>query len=134
MTEQLNWTEGIWNYLDCSHTVAVRLKSLKLNYTLLLTVSLVISLENQSWIRTNSKHKDTKVLLVFHNWKDIYSFYLFIYLFSCMIFFILFFLIFILFLNFTLLYWFCQISKWIRHNTFFKQNFFHILIIQWVSD
>ena len=76
MTEQPIWTEGIWNYLDCSHTVAVGLKSLKLNYTLLLTVSLVISLESQSWIRTNSKHKNTKVLqmLVFHNWKDIYSF------------------------------------------------------------
>ena len=27
----------------------------------------------------------------------------------------LFFLNFILFLNFTILYWFCQISKWIRH-------------------
>ena len=31
------------------------------------------------------------------------------------IFFFLFFLNFILFLNFTILYWFCQISKWLRH-------------------
>ena len=30
-------------------------------------------------------------------------------------FFNLFFLNFILFLNFTILYWFCQILKWIRH-------------------
>ena len=33
----------------------------------------------------------------------------------CLFFFFFFFLNFILFLNFTILYWFCQISKWIRH-------------------
>ena len=32
-------------------------------------------------------------------------------------FFIFIFLNFILFLNFTILYWFCQISKWIRHRS-----------------
>ena len=42
-------------------------------------------------------------------------FLLFALLFIFFTFFVLFFLNFILFLNFTILYWFCHISKWIRH-------------------
>ena len=46
--------------------------------------------------------------------RNLEKFLLFIYLFSFAIYLFIYFN-FVLFLNFTILYWFCQISKWIRH-------------------
>ena len=61
-----------------------------------------------------TKHWDCAINLYTLHWPHVYTelFIFFNFNFFCFLFFIIYF---ILFFNFTILYWFCQISTWIRH-------------------
>ena len=57
--------------------------------------------------------KDSILLAVLGSWFLFFFFFLLFYVFSFFV--VVFIFYFILFFNFTILYWFCHTSKWIRH-------------------